>query len=89
MRECVLPGRRGDISHRRYAVIHIYVVERLAGVVLDEGHDHAVEVEEEHDQVKCELRKGFLQGGTSALVQPGKGYCHGDLNMGDPPSCGC
>lgn len=85
----MLPGRRGDIPRRRYAVNHIYVIKRLAGIVLDEGHDHAVEVEEEHDQVERELGEGFLWGGTSALVQPREGYRHGDLDMGDPPSCGC
>jgi hypothetical protein len=29
-------------------------------LVLDEGDDHAVEVEEEHDEVETELCKGFL-----------------------------
>ena len=29
-------------------------------LVLDKGHDHAVEVEEEHDQVEAQLGKGFL-----------------------------
>lgn len=29
-------------------------------IVLDESDDHAVEVEEEHDEVEPELDKGFL-----------------------------
>ena len=37
-------------------------VEDLAAVVLDEGDNHAVEVEEEHGQVERELEEGFLGG---------------------------
>jgi len=29
-------------------------------LILDEGDDHAVEVEEEHDEVEAELCEGFL-----------------------------
>jgi hypothetical protein len=29
-------------------------------LVPDEGNDHAVQVEEKHDQVEAELDKGFL-----------------------------
>ena len=36
------------------------VARDLAGIVLDKGDDHAVEVEEEHDQVERELGEGFL-----------------------------
>lgn len=30
------------------------------GLVPDQGDDHAVEVEEEQDEVEAELREGFL-----------------------------
>jgi len=30
------------------------------GFVADEGNNHAVEVEEEHDQVETKLNEGFL-----------------------------
>jgi hypothetical protein len=33
---------------------------RLVRLVADEGNDHAVEVEEEHDEVEAELDEGFL-----------------------------
>jgi hypothetical protein len=29
-------------------------------LVLDQSHNHAVKVEEEHDEVEAELRKRFL-----------------------------
>lgn len=32
-------------------------VHRLRGLVADEGDNHAVEVEEEHDQVEAELHE--------------------------------
>ena len=32
----------------------------LFGLVLDQGDDHAVEVEEEHDEVESELDEGLL-----------------------------
>ena len=34
---------------------------RLGGILADEGDDHAVEIEEEHDQVETELEEGFLR----------------------------
>lgn len=33
------------------------------GLVADEGNDHAVQVEEEHEQVEAQLDEGFLVGG--------------------------
>lgn len=44
------------------------MLHRLVGVgvssvlclVADQGNDHAVEVEEEHDQMEAELAEGFL-----------------------------
>lgn len=33
----------------------------LVRLVADEGDDHAVEVEEEHDEVEAELDEGFLK----------------------------
>ncbi len=38
-------------------------VERLCGLVTDESNNHAVEVEEEHEQVEGELDEGFLSRG--------------------------
>lgn len=38
------------------------------GLIPDEGNDHAVEVEEEHDQMKTELDEGFLR--MSSDTQP-------------------
>jgi hypothetical protein len=32
----------------------------LVRLIADEGDDHAVEVEEEHDKVEAELDEGFL-----------------------------
>jgi hypothetical protein len=32
----------------------------LAGVVVDESNDHAVEVEEEHDEMERKLAERFL-----------------------------
>jgi hypothetical protein len=32
------------------------------GLILDEGDDHAVEIEEEENQMEAELGKGFLCG---------------------------
>lgn len=32
----------------------------VVGLVLDEGNDHAVKVEEEHDEMKSQLCKRFL-----------------------------
>lgn len=37
-------------------------VDDLRRLVADEGDNHAVEVEEEHEQVEAELDKGFLRG---------------------------
>ena len=41
------------------------IMSQGGGIILrglrDEGNDHAVEVEEEHDQVKTELGEGLLQ----------------------------
>lgn len=34
---------------------------RLVGFVLDQGDDHAVEVEEKQDEVEAKLGEGFLQ----------------------------
>ena len=36
-------------------------------LVADEGNDHAVEVEEEHDQVETELDERFL--GAVSIIQ--------------------
>lgn len=36
------------------------LVERLCGLVADQSNNHAVEVEEEHEQVEGELDEGFL-----------------------------
>ena len=33
---------------------------RLVGLVSDQGDDHAVQVEEEQDEMEAELRKRFL-----------------------------
>lgn len=33
---------------------------RLPRLVPDQGHDHGVEVEEEHEQVEAELDEGLL-----------------------------
>ena len=44
------PVRRTRSAERR----------RLVGLVPDQGDDHAVEVEEEQDQVEPELGEGFL-----------------------------
>ena len=33
---------------------------RLMGLVADEGDNHAVEVEEEHEQVEAQFDEGFL-----------------------------
>lgn len=38
------------------------LARRLRVLVLDEGDNHAVEVEEEHDEVEAELDEGFLAG---------------------------
>ena len=40
---------------------------RLVGLVADEGDDHAVQVEEEHQQVETQLDERFL-GTVSAQV---------------------
>lgn len=37
-----------------------YGGDHLVRLVLDQGDDHAVQVEEEHDKVEAELEKGFL-----------------------------
>lgn len=41
-------------------------VEHLVRLVLNQGDDHAIQVEEEHDQVEAQLDKGFLL----SLVSP-------------------
>ena len=43
---------------------------RLVRLVLDEGDDHAVEVEEEQDEVEAELRERFLLRSVSSLWPP-------------------
>jgi hypothetical protein len=43
----------------------------LMRLVADEGDDHAVEVEEEHDKVEAELDEGFL-GLWSAACKSGE-----------------
>jgi hypothetical protein len=35
-------------------------VARLVRLVADKGNDHAVQVEEEHQQVETQLDEGFL-----------------------------
>jgi len=35
-------------------------VGRLVGLILDQGHDHAVQVEEEHDEMEAQLGERFL-----------------------------
>lgn len=42
--------------------------------VSDEGNNHAVQVEEEHDQVEAKLNKRFL-GGVSRYVVAREGGC--------------
>ena len=44
---CNFQGRSGEVASRR--------------LVPDEGDNHAVEVEKEHDEVKPEFGKGLLQ----------------------------
>lgn len=34
--------------------------DSLFGLVLDQGDDHAIEVEEEHDEMEAELNERFL-----------------------------
>lgn len=40
-------------------------------LVADEGHDHAVQIEEEHDQVETQLDKRFLQNISFAISVEG------------------
>jgi hypothetical protein len=35
-------------------------ISHLGALIADEGHNHAVEVEEEHDEVEAKLDEGFL-----------------------------
>ena len=41
---------------------------RLVGLVADEGDDHAVQVEEEHDQVEAKLDERLLVGVSRYFV---------------------
>jgi hypothetical protein len=34
--------------------------KKLRGFVLDKSYDHAIQVEEKHDEMETELDKGFL-----------------------------
>jgi hypothetical protein len=45
-------------------------VKRLVGLVPDQRHDHAVEVEEEHDEVETELDEGLLYYFVSDCCRP-------------------
>lgn len=47
------------IEHRRD--------EHLVRLVFDQGDDHAVEVEKEHDEVEPELDERLLRGGLASL----------------------
>ena len=40
--------------------IPLYLDGRLGRLVADESDNHAVEIEEEHDQMETKLEKGFL-----------------------------
>jgi hypothetical protein len=46
-------------------MVVVSLVERSVRLVPDEGDDHAVQVEEEHDQVETQLDEGFLILGIS------------------------
>ena len=48
---------QSPIAQRRSVATHRQIPQqpRLVGFVADEGDDHAVEVEEEHEQVETEL----------------------------------
>lgn len=35
--------------------------EHLVRLILDQGNDHAVQVEEEHEQVEAQFEERFLQ----------------------------
>jgi hypothetical protein len=41
-------------------MVVVSLVERSVRLVPDKGNDHAVQVEEEHDQVETQLDEGFL-----------------------------
>ena len=54
---CSEPGERGLVPVRPSPCT---VRELLVRLVSDEGNDHAVQVEEEHDQVEAQLDERFL-----------------------------
>jgi hypothetical protein len=47
-------------SHCKAAQFCLVFSPHLVRLVADEGDDHAVEVEEEHEQVETEFDEGFL-----------------------------
>ena len=65
----------------------------LAAVILDKSDNHAVQVEEEHDQVERKLAKGLLgKQNLSALVQlleENATTIAANAALQDPPSYGC
>ena len=54
-----LPTRHGGSS----------LAEKSVRLVPDKGNDHAVEVEEEHDQVEPQLDERFLSSGVSIVSE--------------------
>lgn len=52
--------RLSGYHYKVFRVVELGLPERLVGLVADEGNNHAVEVEEEHEQVKGQLDEGFL-----------------------------
>lgn len=57
-------------------------------LVSDQGDDHAVEVEEEHDEVEAELDEGFLEKSQSMLFPPSHDedspFCAGSISGKSP-----
>ena len=66
MRAC---DRRSEMQHAVAAanlrlegcLLAWFGSDNLVGLVADESDNHAVEVEEEHDEVETELDEGFLR----------------------------
>lgn len=63
---CLVPyhslkcGAHSHKSHYGYHGYHSRKSSRLVRLVADKSNDHAVEVEEEHEQVEAQLDEGFL-----------------------------
>jgi hypothetical protein len=67
--------------------------------LLNQGNNHAVQVEEEHDQVEAQLDKGFLDAASASVVRsngtnaPMRTHCSGqsyslvDVQLSEDFSC--